>query len=159
MTRANVAAFLAGLVFVLGLGVAGMTDPTKVLAFLDVGGKFDPSLMAVMAGGVAVGLVGFRLALRRPRPVLADRFQLPQQTRIDGNLVVGSILFGIGWGLSGYCPGPALASVVTGAPGALLFVGSMLVGMAAFGWYRARSAERAPVSEPDPVLERVSPAE
>lgn len=130
--KQNLAAFACGLLFVLGLGISGMTDPQKVLAFLDVTGKFDPSLMAVMGGAVAVSLVGFRLALRRARPALSHHFHLPRQTRIDAPLVAGAVLFGVGWGLSGYCPGPALASVVTGGVGALVFVSAMLLGMALF---------------------------
>lgn len=160
-SRQNLASFAAGLVFVLGLGISGMMDPNKVLAFLDVGGKFDPSLMAVMAGGVAVGLVGFRLALRRGRPVLAERFHLPKQTRLDARLVLGAVLFGVGWGLSGYCPGPALASVVTGGAGALVFVSTMFVGMGAFTLMQSLLGADAPASTPDPQPERLaeSPAE
>jgi len=156
--RSNLAAFVAGLVFVLGLGIAGMTDPNKVLAFLDVGGHFDPSLMAVMGGGVAVCLVGYRLVLRRQRPALSHKFHLPRQTRIDARLVIGAVLFGVGWGLSGYCPGPALASVVTGAPSALVFVAAMFAGMGVFTRFQAATAAEEPVSEPDPELES-TPAE
>lgn len=155
----NLAAFACGLLFVLGLGISGMTDPQKVLAFLDVTGKFDPSLMAVMGGAVAVSLIGFRLVLRRTRPAFSARFHLPRQTRIDAPLVVGAVLFGVGWGLSGYCPGPALASVVTLTPSALVFVASMLVGMAVHRWVQVARGEREPISTPDPLETLSDPAE
>lgn len=157
MSRRDLAAFAAGLLFVLGLGVSGMTDPNKVLAFLDVT-RFDPALLAVMGAAVGVGFVGFRLAGKRARPVFDERFHLPQPTRIDARLVAGSVLFGVGWGLSGYCPGPALASVVTGGRGALVFVAAMFVGMGLHGWARARlEARRTPASAD--AADALTPAE
>lgn len=126
--------FLVGLVFGTGLIVAGMADPAKVLAFLDLGaipgGNWDPSLLFVMAGGIGVTMIGYRLVLGRSRPLLADRFALPPANRPDVRLVTGAALFGIGWGLAGFCPGPALVSVVTGGLPALVFVAAMLIGMA-----------------------------
>ncbi|MBI2395816.1 MAG: YeeE/YedE family protein [Deltaproteobacteria bacterium] len=148
--KKNLVAFLCGAVFTIGLGVAGMTDPAKVHDFLDVTGRFDPSLAAVMAAAVGVGLLSFRLVLRRARPVLADRFELPTEKRLDRRLILGSVLFGAGWGLSGYCPGPALASVVTLAPGALVFVTAMLAGMAGYALFsRAQAAVAARASDDD----------
>lgn len=121
-------AFAAGVLFSLGLGISGMTDPTKVVAFLDVAGSWDPSLAFVMGGAMVPNIILFRFILKRERPVLDSRFHLPQSSAIDLNLIVGSALFGIGWGISGFCPGPALTSVVGGGSGALLFVSTMLVG-------------------------------
>ncbi|BCB20204.1 YeeE/YedE family protein [Bosea sp. ANAM02] len=126
--------FLVGLLFGLGLIVAGMSDPAKVLGFLDLGaipqGTWDPSLVFVMAGGIGVTLIGYRLVLGRGRPLLAARFALPSANRPDLRLVTGAALFGLGWGLAGFCPGPALVSVLTGGPLALVFLAAMLVGMA-----------------------------
>ncbi|NTX17840.1 YeeE/YedE family protein [Myxococcus sp. CA051A] len=123
---------VAGLLFALGLGLGGMTDPAKVVGFLDVAGSWNPSLAFVMAGALGTYALLRRLILRRARPVLADRFPAPPQADVDGRLVAGSALFGIGWGLSGYCPGPALVSLPVGGTTVLLFVGAMLVGMGAF---------------------------
>nr|WP_305794264.1 MULTISPECIES: DUF6691 family protein [unclassified Myxococcus] len=109
-----------------------MTDPAKVVGFLDVAGSWNPSLAFVMAGALGTYALLRRLILRRARPVLADRFPAPPQADVDGRLVAGSALFGIGWGLSGYCPGPALVSLPVGGTTVLLFVGAMLVGMGAF---------------------------
>ena len=120
----------AGLIFGLGLLISGMANPAKVLNFLDLAGSFDPSLLFVMAGAVAVTFVGYRLVLRRRAPLLADRFALPAATDIDTRLVAGAALFGIGWGLSGFCPGPALVSLPLLAKGTLIFVPAMLAGIA-----------------------------
>nr|WP_306663484.1 DUF6691 family protein [Myxococcus sp. CA039A] len=123
---------MAGLLFALGLGLGGMTDPAKVVGFLDVAGSWNPSLAFVMAGALGTYALLRRLILRRAQPVFADRFPAPPQADVDGRLVAGSALFGIGWGLSGYCPGPALVSLPVGGTTVLLFVGAMLVGMGAF---------------------------
>jgi len=119
-----------GIIFGLGLLVSGMANPAKVQNFLDLAGTFDPSLIFVMAGAVVVGFVGYRLVLGRAKPLLADRFYLPTKKDIDARLVLGASLFGVGWGLSGFCPGPALVSVPMLATGALIFVPCMLAGMA-----------------------------
>lgn len=121
---------LAGLVFGLGLLLSGMADPSKVLGFLDLAGAWDPSLALVMGGAVGVGLLGFRLAKRRTRAWCGDAIDLPRSTVIDGRLIGGGLLFGAGWGLAGYCPGPALVAAGSGSGAALLFVGAMLAGMA-----------------------------
>lgn len=127
-----------GLLFGVGLIVSGMSNPAKVLNFLDLAGTFDPSLAFVMGGAVLVAFVGFRLVLVRERPLLAPRFQLPTRTDIDTRLIVGPALFGIGWGLGGFCPGPAFTALSLAAPGTLAFVPAMLAGM----WAARLLAER-----------------
>lgn len=121
--------FAIGLLFGLGLVVSGMLDPAKIQNFLDIFGTWDPSLAFVMAGAVAVAFTGYRLAWRNERPVLDHRFHLPEATAIDRRLVFGAAVFGIGWGLGGYCPGPAFTSLSLLAPGTIIFVPAMLVGM------------------------------
>ena len=121
---------LAGLIFGLGLLISGMANPAKVQNFLDLAGAFDPSLLFVMAGAVVVTLVGYRLVLRAPKPVLTERFHLPAVKDIDARLVGGAALFGVGWGLSGFCPGPAITSLALLAKGTLVFVPAMLAGLA-----------------------------
>jgi uncharacterized membrane protein YedE/YeeE len=131
--RQTIWAILAGLLFGAGLAVSQMADPAKVLAFLDVGaipsGGWDPSLALVMAGALAVSFVGFRIARARARPLAADRFEWPTRTDIDARLVTGSAIFGIGWGLVGYCPGPAIASLAWGRTETIVFVLAMIAGM------------------------------
>ena len=126
------AAFAAGLVFGIGLIVSGMTDPGKVIGFLDVFGNWDPSLGFVMAGAILVGFFAFTLARRRARPFLASAMHLPQRRDIDKRLVGGSVIFGVGWGLAGFCPGPALVSFGSGVDQAAIFVAAMLGGMVLF---------------------------
>lgn len=121
-------ALLAGIIFGLGLAVSHMINPAKALAFLDVAGRWDPSLALVMAGALAVALVGFRMTLRRPGPLLGERFELPSAKNIDGRLLTGAVVFGIGWGLVGFCPGPAIASVAFGLKEAFIFVAAMFTG-------------------------------
>jgi uncharacterized membrane protein YedE/YeeE len=121
--------FAIGLIFGLGLVVSGMVDPAKVQNFLDVFGTWDPSLAFVMAGAVAVAFAGYRLAWRNAGPVLDDRFHLPETTAIDRSLLLGAAVFGIGWGLGGYCPGPAFTGLGLLAPGTIIFVPAMLFGM------------------------------
>lgn len=127
---------MAGLVFGLGLAIAEMTNPLKVLAFLDLAGDWDPSLAFVMGGAVTVTALAFRFILRRPVPFYGERFHLPTLTQIDRKLLVGAALFGIGWGLAGYCPGPALATVLSGNSEVWWFVPAMLVGGALQRWQR-----------------------
>ncbi len=126
--------FLSGLLFGLGLVLSGMADPAKVLNFLDLAGAWDPSLAFVMAGAVAVTMAGYRIVLRRPRPLLAPGFDLPTKRTVDRRVVLGPAVFGVGWGLAGFCPGPALTSLALAAPGTLIFVPAMLAGMAAARW-------------------------
>lgn len=131
--------FVVGLLFALGLGIAGMTQPSKVLAFLDVFGDWDPSLAFVMAGAIAVYMPVFWWA----RGVLAPRLHLPTRKDIDLRLVVGSALFGVGWGLAGYCPGPALVSLTTLSGSALAFGAAMFAGMRLHGVLERGGSRRA----------------
>lgn len=124
--------FLIGLLFGAGLILSGMTDPSKVLGFLDLFGSWDPSLALVMGGAILVGIIAFTLARKRTRNFFGGALQLPTARHIDRRLVVGSLTFGAGWGLAGFCPGPALVSFSAGQPKAIVFVLAMLVGMLAF---------------------------
>ena len=121
---------LAGLLFGLGLLISGMADPAKVQNFLDVFGTWDPSLAFVMAGAVATALVGYRFAFGRPAPLLSPQFALPTSEKIDRRLMLGAGLFGVGWGLTGFCPGPAVVSIPLLAPGTMALVPAMLGGIA-----------------------------
>ena len=125
-----VMAWLAGVVFGLGLIVGGMTNPAKVLAFLDISGDWDPSLAFVMMGAIAVGFFAFKAAAKQSRSLLGLPMQLPAIKQVDRKLVMGALLFGAGWGLAGFCPGPAVASLLVGGEAVWLFVASMLAGMA-----------------------------
>ncbi|HNB47455.1 MAG TPA: hypothetical protein PLL72_25000 [Burkholderiaceae bacterium] len=133
MARTSLIALVAGVLFGLGLAVSGMFDPAKVLGFLDIaaiaGGGWDPSLAFVMAGGLAVTLPAFQVARRWRQPAAAAEFQTPQARGLDARLLSGALLFGIGWGLAGYCPGPALAALAFAVPGTLVFVVAMAAGM------------------------------
>ena len=124
--------FLVGLLFGLGLILSGMTDPGKVTGFLDLFGLWDPSLALVMGGAIAVGFFAFTLAKKRTTNFLGGMLRLPAKNQIDKPLIIGSLLFGAGWGLAGFCPGPALVSMASGQPKALLFVVAMLIGMVGF---------------------------
>jgi uncharacterized membrane protein YedE/YeeE len=125
-------ALAAGLVFGIGLIVSGMTDPSKVIGFLDLAGRWDPSLGFVMGGAILVGLAAFRFAAGRKKSLLGAVMRLPTATRIDRRLVLGGLAFGAGWGLAGYCPGPALASLGAGGSKPLIFAGAMVAGMVMF---------------------------
>ncbi len=124
--------FVVGLLFGLGLLLSGMTDPGKVLGFLDLIAPWDPSLALVMGGAIAVGVIAFALAKKRTVSFLGGAMRLPMSSQIDRRLIVGAAMFGAGWGLAGFCPGPALVSLATGQPKAAIFVVAMLVGMSAF---------------------------
>jgi hypothetical protein len=131
------AAGLAGLVFGMGLAVSGMMDPARVIGFLDIGrladaGIWDPTLGFVMAGALVVTLPGFALMRRRATPLLTGRFEWPTRRDIDGRLLLGAGLFGIGWGLVGFCPGPALAALSSGLPAVFVFAGAMVAGFLLF---------------------------
>lgn len=128
----NLASFGAGLVFGLGLLVSGMANPEKVLGFLDLFGQWDPSLAFVMGGAILVGLVAFTVAKKRTVSFLGFDMRLPTAGRPDRRLVVGSIIFGAGWGLAGFCPGPGLVALGAGETGALVFVAAMIAGMGLF---------------------------
>lgn len=124
--------FASGLIFGIGLIISGMTDPAKVLAFLDLAGSWDPSLAFVMGGAIVVGLVPFTIAKRRTTTLLGTPMQLPGRRDIDRRLVLGSLAFGAGWGLAGFCPGPALVSVAMLTSEAAVFTAAMLTGMALY---------------------------
>jgi uncharacterized protein len=128
----NLVALLTGLLFGLGLILSGMTDPAKIQGFLDLGGAWDPSLAFVMAGAILVAAPAFALARRRSRSLLDAPMQLPTNQTIDSQLVLGSVAFGAGWGLAGFCPGPALVSASAGSVEARIFVAAMLAGMALY---------------------------
>ena len=123
------AALLAGALFGLGLSVSQMINPEKVLSFLDFFGAWDPSLALVMLGAVSVSTIVFRLALKQPRPLLAGTFQVPSRSDIDSRLIVGGVIFGLGWGLVGWCPGPAIASLALAHVESFIFVAAMIAGM------------------------------
>ncbi|CAN7736638.1 MULTISPECIES: DUF6691 family protein [unclassified Variovorax] len=135
---------LAGLVFGLGLIVSGMANPAKVLGFLDLAGAWDPSLGFVMAGAIAVGMVAFFVAKRRMVSLIGAEMRLPTSRHIDRRLVGGSVLFGIGWGVAGFCPGPGLVSLGMGEIKALVFVAAMLAGMGVFELLERRGRAPAP---------------
>ena len=136
------AALLAGLVFGFGLLVSGMADPAKVLGFLDLAGPWDPSLAFVMGGAVAVGMVAFTVARRRTVSFLGLDMKLPTARHVDRRLVIGSVMFGVGWGLAGLCPGPALVALGAAQSKAVVFVLAMLAGMALYEWIEHRRAAR-----------------
>lgn len=127
-----ISAALAGLLFGIGLILSGMTDPAKVRGFLDLAGAWNPSLLFVMGAALGVGLVAFAVAARRRSSLLGAPMQLPPPSPIDRRLVLGALTFGVGWGIAGFCPGPALASIASGSTDALLFTAAMLAGMALF---------------------------
>lgn len=137
-----VMALMAGLIFGIGLIVSGMTNPAKVIGFLDLAGKWDPSLAFVMGGAILVGIVAFSFARKRERSLLGAVMRLPTATNIDRRLVMGSLAFGAGWGLAGYCPGPALASLASGGVKPMIFTLAMLGGMALFEVLDRMSATR-----------------
>jgi uncharacterized membrane protein YedE/YeeE len=138
-----IVALICGFVFGLGLLISGMIQPTKVLAFLDIFGAWDPSLAVVMLAALLVAGLGFRLAGRREQPVLAKQRVLPTKTALDRQLVIGSVLFGIGWGLAGLCPGPALENLATLSPRVIAFVIAMIAGMGLHDfWWKDQLAVR-----------------
>ncbi|MDO9026120.1 DUF6691 family protein [Zwartia sp.] len=133
--------FLAGLLFGLGLILSGMTNPAKVLGFLDLFGQWDPSLALVMGGAIAVGFFAFGLAKKRTTNFFGGALHLPKSSDINKRLVIGSLLFGAGWGLAGFCPGPVLVSMAAGHEKALVFVAAMIIGMVGFEMAERASAK------------------
>ncbi|MGR3570473.1 DUF6691 family protein [Brevirhabdus sp.] len=138
----NIAGLVSGLIFGLGLIISGMADPAKVLNFLDIFGTWDPSLAFVMGGAILVTMPGYWLATRQSAPLLGGTFQLPTKTDLDARLLSGAAIFGVGWGLGGFCPGPALTALPIAATGTLVFVPAMLVGM----WLGRRSGLLRPAA-------------
>lgn len=143
----NLSALLAGLLFGFGLALSGMTDTNKVLGFLDFAGAWQPALAFVMGSAVLVTLLTFRVVVRRQRPLFDTRFHLAEKRIIDGRLLIGAALFGVGWGLYGYCPGPAVTALIYGERDTLLFVAAMLAGMA----LASRSPSSLPSSSGEPA--------
>ncbi len=141
--KQTLAAFACGVIFALGLGVSGMTLPQKVVDFLDFTGNWDPALMFVMGGALVVYGVLFRLITKRKTPLFGVRFMIPTRKDINPRLLGGAALFGLGWGLGGFCPGPALTSIPTGATDVLVFVVSMLAGMGLFKLFDARKGTKS----------------
>lgn len=141
----TVAALVCGLLFGIGLIVSGMANPAKVLAFLDLFGAWDPSLALVMVGAILIGLVAFGVAKGRTTSLLGEPMRLPTASLVDRRLVLGGVAFGVGWGLAGFCPGPALVALAAGEGKAVVFVAAMLAGMGVFDWIESRSL-RAPAA-------------
>ena len=134
-----VANLALGLLFGIGLVMSGMSDPAKVLNFLDLAGTWDPSLAFVMGGAVIVAFFGYRLVLKRDRPIVGTKFRIPTRTELEPRIFAGPAIFGFGWGLAGFCPGPALTALGLAAPGTLIFVPAMFVGM----WLARLAGERS----------------
>ena len=138
----NLLTLISGLLFGFGLLLSGMADPAKVQNFLDLFGTWDPSLAFVMGGAIAVTMPGFWLVIRRNKPFFNDVFHLPSRTDLDARLITGSAIFGVGWGLGGFCPGPAMTALPLAAEGTLIFVATMLTGMAASKYVLQRRDSR-----------------
>ena len=134
--------FFAGVVFAIGLGISGMTNPAKVIGFLDVTGVWDPSLALVMGGAIGVHILFAQWSRKAERPLWADAFVLPKRADVDGRLIAGAALFGLGWGTAGYCPGPALVSLVGLTTSALTFCASMVAGIAVFHAFASARRDR-----------------
>lgn len=143
--KSNLAALFAGVLFATGLAISGMADPSKVIGFLDITGNWDASLAFVMVGAIGVHAVLRRFIARRPAPLLVPTFEAPRRTGIDVPLIAGAAMFGLGWGLIGYCPGPAFLAIGSLSPNALLFVGAMTGGMLVH-----RFAHRPPTDDAAP---------
>ena len=127
--KAAATSFLSGVVFAIGLGISGMTRPVKVIGFLDFAGKWDASLGFVMLGAIAVYFIAYHVVRRRSAPLLAERFVVPERNEIDRNLIVGAAIFGAGWGLGGFCPGPAITALASGAAPVVVFLLAMAAGI------------------------------
>lgn len=145
----NISALVAGLLFGAGLAASHMVEPVKILDFLDVYGRWDPSLLLVMLSAVTVTLLAYRLILARPVPLLAPRFYLPTCTRLDRPLVLGAAIFGVGWGMAGYCPGPGIAALGLGTWEAPVFIAAVAAGSLSYKWL----SERTPQARPGAVEE------
>lgn len=137
--KENLMALLAGLLFGLGLGLSQMIDRDRVLSFLDVTGVWDSTLLFVLGGAVTVTVIAFRFVLRRSQPILAEKFHLPTKKDIDKPLIIGTALFGVGWGISGYCPGPGITALVLGIWNPVLFMVAFIAGSLTYRWYSTAS--------------------
>jgi uncharacterized membrane protein YedE/YeeE len=136
-------ALIAGLLFGLGLGLSQMIDRDRVLGFLDVAGTWDPTLIFVLGGAVGVTVITFRFIIGRPHPLLGNRFYLPSRTDIDRSLILGAAIFGVGWGISGYCPGPAITALVLGIWNPVIFLIAMILGSMTQKWLAATTQKRS----------------
>ena len=132
--KSSIASFVVGVLFALGLGLSGMTQPQKVVGFLNIFGEWDASLLFVMVGAISIHFFSYRWIIKRPSPLLSPKWMVPDKNEITPALVVGSLLFGMGWGLAGYCPGPAITSLASFDARVFVFVGSLFAGMAVFNW-------------------------
>ena len=137
-------ALAIGLIFGLGIALSGMINPAKVLNFFDLAGTWDPSLAFVMGGALAVAIPGYRFVLRRPAPVMDLSFQLPETSRVDRRLVLGSATFGVGWGIAGFCPGGALPALGTGRLDVVVFIASLILGLLIARFLQQRGLTRKP---------------
>jgi hypothetical protein len=133
--KQNLVALISGVLFGLGLGLSQMIDRERVLGFLDITGVWDPTLLFVLFGAVCVTVTAFRFVLRLPHPLYEDKFYLPTQKNIDRPLILGAVIFGVGWGIAGYCPGPSLTSLVLGIWNPVLFVVAMIAGSLTYKWF------------------------
>ncbi len=133
--KKNISTFVVGFIFAIGLGLSGMTQPKKVLGFLDLFGSFDPSLIFVMAGAIAIHFVAYKIIRKKKSPLLQSEWLVPTKKDITPALVIGSFIFGVGWALGGYCPGPAITSLASFELRPVLFVFSMITGMLLFKWF------------------------
>lgn len=149
--RQSFVSFGAGVLFAGGLGLSGMAQPAKIQAFLDFAGAWDPTLMGVMGAAVVTYFVAFRVIVGMPAPVLGLKFHIPTRKQLDAPLILGSALFGLGWGISGYCPGPAIVSLPTGSTDVLTFAISMLAGMGLFRVYEAWKTRRSSATASSPL--------
>jgi uncharacterized protein len=142
MMKQNGIALLSGVIFGLGLGLSQMIDRDRVLGFLDVTGIWDPTLLFVLGGAVGVTIIAFRFVLRMPHPIWGESFQLPKRKDIDRKLIIGAAIFGVGWGIAGYCPGPGITALVLGLWNPILFVVAMIAGSLTYQWYTERPLAR-----------------
>ena len=140
-------ALVSGLLFGAGLALSGMVNPAKVLNFLDVAGTFDPTLLFVLGGAGVTTFIGYKMVLPR-QPLFAERFQWPTKTDIDARLVAGAAIFGVGWGLSGFCPGPAIGAVVSLRLEPFIFIAAMAAGMIGVGWFDRQGADSRVAAKP-----------
>jgi uncharacterized protein len=143
MIKQNIVAMIAGILFGLGLGLSQMVDRDRVLGFLDVTGAWDPTLLFVLGGAVTVTVIAFRFVLRMSHPIFDTRFRIPTRNDIDRPLVMGAMIFGIGWGIAGYCPGPGIVALVLGIWNPLLFVVALVTGSLTYRWYQNRTEKLA----------------
>jgi uncharacterized membrane protein YedE/YeeE len=147
--KQNIIVVISGLLFGFGLGLSQMIDRDRVLGFLDIVGVWDPTLLFVLGGAVGVTVVTFRFILHRPYPLFSEKFHLPTYHDIDLPLIVGAGIFGIGWGIAGYCPGPALTALILGILNPVLFLIAMIAGSFAYKWYSTRPKSKPPVPSSD----------